>query len=918
MRYFRKAVILTILSLSCFNIWAQEFNLSVFDSIMSSNLNDDEKTEKVEALLNKADQVDPSDLSTIYYKFSKWFWSRPNWDEKKAIYYGKKEYALRSVNNDLDPDLLKRNLYNLGYFYHYSSIPDYTNSLLKFRELAKISNPDEIRLGNAYREMGDIYEESGDFQTALEYYANSERVLKKNHENYRLLTTYMNISSTYVNLDDSDYFDDFTKNYKKIEQLKKEITISTTDQAKLLLNQGIMHTITSKYDKANKFYTEALKLAEKDADSVQIFKILNAFGILHKKQHKFDEAEALHQKSVQYIKGNNNYVSSAYNNLADLFLQKNDYNNALIHYQKALNTLLLIEDSNYTELPDFKTIEVSPYKKGILIFLIDKTNAWLEFYDNTTNKEHLVHAEKTMALVDKLIDLLYFESRGELSKLFWRKKGAEIYVKAVKICYELDKPEKAFYYMEKNKGLLLLENITNIKAKQHGGIPTKIINKEYDMLSHIKNLEYDLAYENKDQNSTIKSKDSLQVLILNLKTNYEKFVDSLETDYPDYYSFKKKLNIIALETKRDNMNKDEAVIEYIIGNDEGYVIYISPQEIIFRKISEINTLNKDINSYYKLISKPFITKVDKLTYEELSNKLVHSILPFNNLNAKLAGKQINIISDRTLQHIPFETLLLNIDNEKKHLIELSEIYYNYSLSLQNQLNTLQNNTEREMVEFSIEEFKNQYLPTLSGHKTTEETLDFNSSIFENSKATKDVFLNQYIKNNIVYVSTHGGVDNGQPWLGFYDEKLTLDELYFTQSQKDMVILSACKTSVGDYVEGESVYSLSRGFINSGAKSIVATLWNVNEQSSNIILSDFNKNLNLGQTKSEALKNAKINYLNIHKNSSQSSPFYWSSIVLTGNNDALIKKNNYALYILSISGLLVLLSLFYFFNKKKEL
>jgi hypothetical protein len=53
----------------------------------------------VEALLIKHTDVSAKELSNIYYEFSKWFWIRVNKDEKKAIFYAKKEYAIRSVNN---------------------------------------------------------------------------------------------------------------------------------------------------------------------------------------------------------------------------------------------------------------------------------------------------------------------------------------------------------------------------------------------------------------------------------------------------------------------------------------------------------------------------------------------------------------------------------------------------------------------------------------------------------------------------------------------------------------------------------------------------------------------------------------------------------------------------------------------------
>jgi CHAT domain-containing protein/tetratricopeptide (TPR) repeat protein len=909
MKFAQLTSLLLFLWFFCHVSEAQELNLAVYDSIMSSENNDQEKTKKIEMLLEKNKEISSSDLASIYYQFSKWFWIRKNRDEKKAIFYAKKERQLRSEALDLNPDHRKRNLYNLGFFYRKSTIPDYTNALICFNDLIELSKPFEKRLGRAYRESAIIYNKLGDFQRALDYFESSERVFKKIKAYRDLLITYMNTSATYSDLEDAKYFDAFMENHQKIEALKKEIVPSSTNQAILFINQGYMYSTVKQYDEADECYKKALELVKENKDSVLIFKTLNDLGVLRKKQRKFEVSEELHRQSLQFAQSNPLNESMVFDNLGELFLEKGDASNALIQFQKALTTVLSQDDLPFEELPDFKAIEISPHKRFVLIFLIDKMDAWLTQYQKTSNKEDLKQAGNTMSLVDKLIDLLYFESREVLSKLFWRKQGAELYVKAVQIYYELNEPEQAFYYMEKNKGLLLLENITNTKARQYGGIPSEIIDREFEMASEIKDLQYHLMDANQAE-----EKERLRNLLFAQKSNYQRFIDSLETRYPDYYSFKKKLDILPLSRFKKNLGDNEVILEYILGQNNGYVLYVSNTETSFQKITKVSELDAYIQQYHQLISKPFVSKDDQLKYEELSAKLVQHIFPLKDVNAKLLGKKLNIVLDRALQLIPFETLQFEVENKEVYLIRESEIVYNYSLSLQEELNTFETDTKDDVVEFTIEEFQDQYLPTLSGAGFTKIRLNFDHTTFTKDKATKAAFLNEYDKSSVVFISTHGGVDKDQPWLGFYDEKLTLDELYFTPTHKDMVVLSACKTSVGEYQEGESVFNISRGFINSGAKSVISTLWNINEKSSNTIINDFFENMNAGQTKSTALRNAKLSYLDVHKNTSLASPYYWSSIVLTGNTDPLINSND-TYYLGAIAAFLVLFILLYLRRKK---
>ncbi len=135
-----------------------------------------------------------------------------------------------------------------------------------------------------------------------------------------------------------------------------------------------------------------------------------------------------------------------------------------------------------------------------------------------------------------------------------------------------------------------------------------------------------------------------------------------------------------------------------------------------------------------------------------------------------------------------------------------------------------------------------------------------------------------------------------------------------KKEKELVVLSACKTSVGKYKKGEGLFNLTRGFINTGSKSVLSTLWNVNEKSSSEIMALFYKNFSEGIRKSIALKNAKTTYIKEHINTSESTPYYWSSFTLTGNNNAIkVASRTPKLFKLSFLILSVVIILFFVRN-----
>ena len=90
----------------------------------------------------------------------------------------------------------------------------------------------------------------------------------------------------------------------------------------------------------------------------------------------------------------------------------------------------------------------------------------------------------------------------------------------------------------------------------------------------------------------------------------------------------------------------------------------------------------------------------------------------------------------------------------------------------------------------------------------------------------------------------------------------------------MVVLSACETGIGKLQRGEGIISLARAFAYAGAKSIVTSLWSVNDQKTKDLMLLFYKNLRKGKSKSEALREAKLSF--IAKNDNPNAhPFFWA-------------------------------------------
>ena len=107
----------------------------------------------------------------------------------------------------------------------------------------------------------------------------------------------------------------------------------------------------------------------------------------------------------------------------------------------------------------------------------------------------------------------------------------------------------------------------------------------------------------------------------------------------------------------------------------------------------------------------------------------------------------------------------------------------------------------------------------------------------------------------------------------------ISNLYF--NDLDLVVLSACQTGLGD-LRGDGVFGLQRGFKKAGAKTVLMSLWNVNDLATKILMVEFYKNFLSGTGKQKSLQLAQRHvkeYVDDKGVKLFNSPYYWAGFVL---------------------------------------
>lgn len=106
----------------------------------------------------------------------------------------------------------------------------------------------------------------------------------------------------------------------------------------------------------------------------------------------------------------------------------------------------------------------------------------------------------------------------------------------------------------------------------------------------------------------------------------------------------------------------------------------------------------------------------------------------------------------------------------------------------------------------------------------------------------------------------------------------ISELDF--SNTDLVVLSACQTALG-YVKSEGVYGLQRAFKLAGVNSLIMSLWKVDDDATQLLMTSFYNNFMNGMPKREALINAQKE---VRETPGFNDPYNWAAFILLDGQD----------------------------------
>lgn len=638
-------------------------------------------------------------------------------------------------------------------------------------------------------------------------------------------------------------------------------------------------------------------------------------------------------------------IASSLQNFAELYYEQQDYTVALDFSIQSIVTNSPTIDSNI-QLPSLiEQLTTHQYYSNKVILNSLK-------YIYKTLKTPFYQKKDSTALLQsyklcKQAILLIGQQQNKRSinddKLELARNSSFFVSELIQTALELAKTTKnpsylvnSLYYMEHNKTLLLTDALKAQRAAQNfGNLPENLSLKELHLQQQKDQLQQQVL-TGLDQ----KELQYLQTALNETNLQLEAFKKQLKKEFPKYFKLRYSPIFAKVSDLQSILTDDVAMLEYFIADSSIYLFYIAAKDFQIYPIAvnpdELKTKIKDLrlvlSDYMYISNNPeenhaLYTQTALWFYQKL-------VAPA--LSNKKGIKHLVIIPDGELVHLPFEVFLTDASNAtdyKKlpYLLKKYRISYDYSATLfkenlaatatklsNNHLlgmaSAYENTASPDFRPAHLQSLRKKLKPLPATIKEINSLAkQFNGVFAKGQKANERFFKEQAPQFGIIHLAMHGILNQHHPILSglaftengdsIEDNFLQAYEISHLELNAALVVLSACETGYGRFQKGEGVMSLAHSFMYAGVPSLVVSLWQINDQTTALLMKNFYQNLLSSQNKATALQQAKLQYLEKAKGIS-AHPAFWSALVQLGNYHPIQpqKKTSYWWYISIALGL----------------
>ncbi len=740
------------------------------------------------------------------------------------------------------------------------SLNDFPRALETYERASKLLEHKDfplIRLINDYN-VAYLYYLRGDYRRAIEMLKASRLAAEKINYRYLIALSYLDLSDIYIELNLSAEAQDVA------EQgflLFRELEIGY-EAAKSLANQAIALGQAGKTRLALEKFAEARELFLREKNEVWpwLIDLYQAIVLFH--QGRYFESRRSASGAAQFFDGSalKSKAALCHLLLSRIALRTGDTPGASSECAKALELAKNLD---------------SPILRYELLFLLGQA----EHAQGRFPQAHSAY-EQARAEIESLRSSL---GRDELKISFMRNK-TEIYERLVDLCVSGDLPgasdDQAFAYMELAKSRSLTELMfqrahTMVDAGSSG---------ESELVHKIRDLREQLNwYQHRIELEQLRPQRNAEQRIRELRSAAQAREKELLAAFSEVHfgaaapSLAPVQQLVSLEAIRSVLSPDETILEYFFSADQILAVILTRQNLQIEVLGTVPQVSEALRLLRFQLGKFQMPVVSESSAEHSYRAaLGHLKTLYSELMAPirsaLANRHITIVPHGLLHYLPFHAL----HDGESFLIDSYSISYAPSASVYALTQSSGGSEGSGALILGVPDFR---APLIQSEVEALHRVLPGSDLHLGAAANHELFLRKAPEKRIVHVATHGTYRPDNPMFSAIrlgDGDLYLYELFHLKLSADLLTLSGCGTGLSSISEGDELVGLARGALYAGARSLLLSLWDVNDRSAEQFMAGFYRHCAEGETLARAFAEATKTVREEHPH-----PYFWAPFLLVG-------------------------------------
>lgn len=483
--------------------------------------------------------------------------------------------------------------------------------------------------------------------------------------------------------------------------------------------------------------------------------------------------------------------------------------------------------------------------------------------------------------------------------------------------------DRAFRLTEQARGLLLLQSLA--RAQHDYRLPSDLRRREANLKARIVWHEQQIAeLKEADAQANAAQIRTHETALLQLKREQETLQQQLRRDFPAYAGLADEIKFVAAGEVPALLRPGQTMVNFYLTDSAAFVFFFAENgRFDWQKRDLPADFRQSVSGFAQYLTRPDETDAGRAQFAHTAAGLFDLLLrPV--WDSPSAGGLV-IIPDDVLAFLPFEILLTEPATvgweALPYLLRQTAVAYAYSATLlreQQKIGAARRGASRFFAGFapSYQQQQDTVLQKLIAERTRGGSYDLKGThvevrdikgilggdIFDGPPATEAQFKAVAEKYRVLHLAMHALANEQNPALSrllFGDRRqnpddptddniLYANELQIMRLQADLAVLSACHTGFGSWQKGEGVFSLARAFANAGVPATVMSLWRLPDGSAPALMRAFYQNLADGLPKDEALRHAKLGFLETDSLYYFAHPYFWAGVVANGDMRPLPK------------------------------